>query len=117
MPPRNTSRKCPRCGHVSADNWKTQATFGGMECGFEEHADLVAAINVLKPGHARCACEVNGKELSAAGTHRSDSCRRDAAMSAGGIPAISAGTMSSSRVTRGTSRPQRRQRHPRGASP
>jgi putative transposase len=29
-----------------------------VECGFEEHADLVGAINVLRAGHARFACEV-----------------------------------------------------------
>ncbi|HWM65994.1 MAG TPA: hypothetical protein VNO35_05370 [Steroidobacteraceae bacterium] len=28
-------------------------------CGFEENADLIGAINVLRAGHARCACEVS----------------------------------------------------------
>ena len=27
VPPRNTSRTCPCCGHVSADNRKTQSRF------------------------------------------------------------------------------------------
>ena len=74
VPPQNTSRTCPCCGHVSADNRQTQARFVCVECGFEENADLVGAINVLRAGHARFACEVSGAAMSpAAGTHRSDS--------------------------------------------
>ena len=73
VPPRNTSRTCPSCGHVSADNRQTQARFACVECGFEGNADVVGAINVLRAGHARLACEVNGAVMpSAAGTHRSD---------------------------------------------
>jgi len=74
VPPQNTSRTCPCCGHVSADNRPTQAQFECVECGFEGNADVVGAINVLRAGHARLACEVNGAVMpSAAGTHRSDS--------------------------------------------
>ncbi len=74
VPPRNTSRTCPCCGHVSEANRKSQARFVCMACGFEEHADLVGAINVLRAGHARLACEVSGAVMPpAAGTHRSDS--------------------------------------------
>ncbi|CUB08047.1 RNA-guided endonuclease InsQ/TnpB family protein [Tepidiphilus thermophilus] len=74
VPPQNTSRTCPCCGHVSADNRQTQARFLCVECGFEENADLVGAINILRAGHARCACEVSGAVMPpAAGTHRSAS--------------------------------------------
>ncbi|WP_419688134.1 RNA-guided endonuclease InsQ/TnpB family protein [Burkholderia theae] len=74
VPPRNTSRTCPRCSYVSAGNRRTQSRFECMECGFEENADVVGAINVLRAGHARCACEVSDAVRSpAAGTHRSDS--------------------------------------------
>ncbi|MDD1649058.1 MAG: transposase [Methylococcaceae bacterium] len=74
VPPQNTSRACPCCGHVSADNRQTQARFACIACGFEENADLVGAINVLRAGHARFACEVSDAVGSpAAGTHRSDS--------------------------------------------
>ena len=74
VPPRNTSRTCPYCGHISADNRQTQARFACVECGFEENADVVGAINVLRAGHARLACEVSGAVMPpAAGTHRSDS--------------------------------------------
>ena len=74
VPPQNPSRTCPCCGHVSADNRQTQARFACVECCFEENADLVGAINVLRAGHARFACEVSDAVGSpAAGTHRSDS--------------------------------------------
>ena len=56
VPPRNTSRTCPACRQVSADNRQTQVRFACVECGFEENADLVGAINVLAAGHAVLAC-------------------------------------------------------------
>ena len=73
VPPRNTSRTCPACGHVSAESRRTQERFACVECGFEENADLVGAINVLRAGHARLACEVSGAARPpAAGTHRGE---------------------------------------------
>ena len=60
VPAQNTSRICLGCGHVSAENRPTQAEFRCVKCGFEENADLVAAVNVLRAGHARLACQVNG---------------------------------------------------------
>lgn len=83
VPAKNTSRTCPCCGHVSADNRQTQARFACVKCGYENHADLVGAINVLRRGeamlrnegqdHARIACEVSGATRPpAAGTHRSE---------------------------------------------
>lgn len=62
VPPQNTSRTCPWCGHVSGDNRRSQAEFACVACGFTENADLVGAINILRAGHARLACEVNGHE-------------------------------------------------------
>ena len=74
VPPQNTSRTCPCCDHVSADNRRMQSRFECVACGFKENADLVGAINVLRAGHARCACEVSDAARSpAAGTRRSDS--------------------------------------------
>ncbi|MCK0506255.1 RNA-guided endonuclease InsQ/TnpB family protein [Aromatoleum anaerobium] len=67
VPPRNTSRTCPCCGHVSADNRQTQARFLCVECGFEENADVVGAINVLRAGHARLACADTSPEVRASG--------------------------------------------------
>ena len=54
--PRNTSRTCLSCGHVSAQNRQTQARFACVACGFEENADLVGAINILAAGDAVLAC-------------------------------------------------------------
>jgi len=59
VPPQNTSRTCPVCGHISKDNRQTQANFVCVECGYENNADVVGAINILRAGHARLACEVN----------------------------------------------------------
>lgn len=56
VPPQNTSRRCPACGHVSAENRQTQARFLCVECGFEENADVVGAINILARGHRVAAC-------------------------------------------------------------
>ena len=56
VPPRNTSRTCPACGHVSAENRRSQARFACVECGYENNADLVGAINVLERGHRLLAC-------------------------------------------------------------
>ncbi len=61
-------------GHVSAENRQTQAQFLCVACGFEDNADVVGAINILRAGHARFARAVNGAVMpSAAGIHRSDS--------------------------------------------
>jgi len=56
VPPRNTSRTCPCCGHVAAENRQTQAKFACVACGDENHADLVGALNVLAAGYAVLAC-------------------------------------------------------------
>ncbi len=70
VPPHHTSQTCPDCGHVSRDNRKTQANFACVACGYEENADLVGAINILRAGRAQLACEVNDAvRSSAAGTH------------------------------------------------
>jgi putative transposase len=85
--PRNTSRICPACRHIAAENRKTQAKFECVECGFAENADLTAAINILRAGHARLACQVNGAVMpSATGTHRSDQPHIE--VSAVGIPVL-----------------------------
>lgn len=54
--PKNTSRTCPCCGHVSAGNRKTQALFACVACGHEANADHVGALNVLAAGHAVIVC-------------------------------------------------------------
>ncbi|MBU2053390.1 MAG: transposase [Proteobacteria bacterium] len=56
VPPRNTSRTCPACGYVSAENRQTQARFACVECGYENNADLAGAINISERGHRLLAC-------------------------------------------------------------
>ncbi|MGL6070408.1 zinc ribbon domain-containing protein [Craterilacuibacter sp.] len=75
VPPHHTSQTCPNpaCGHISKLNRQTQALFKCVECGYENHADTVGAINILRAGYARLACEVSGAAMPpAAGTHRSE---------------------------------------------
>jgi putative transposase len=50
--PRDTSRTCPSCGHVSAGN-RHGAVFRCQRCGHEAHADINAAENILQAGRAR----------------------------------------------------------------
>ena len=60
VPAQNTSRTCPCCGQVSADNRQTQARFVCVKCGYENNADLVGAINILARGHRVLACGEGG---------------------------------------------------------
>ena len=59
VPPQNTSRTCPACSYISTENRRTQAEFRCVECGFEENADVVGALNILRAGLARLACQAN----------------------------------------------------------
>ena len=52
VPPQNTSRKCPECQHIAAENRKTQAKFVCVECGFRAPADYVGAVNIKEAGFA-----------------------------------------------------------------
>ena len=51
--PRPTSQRCSQCGHVAAENRVTQATFHCQRCGHEAHADINAAVNILRAGRAQ----------------------------------------------------------------
>ncbi len=54
--PKNTSRRCPECGHTAKENRLTQADFICVACGYAADADITAAGNILRAGHARLAC-------------------------------------------------------------
>ena len=56
VPAHNTSRLCPLCDHVAAENRRTQAVFKCVACGYENHADVVGAMNILARGHRVLAC-------------------------------------------------------------
>jgi putative transposase len=67
--PKNTSRKCSVCGHTAKENRKTQADFVCVLCGHTDDADVNAAKNILRAGHALLACQANDLKISsAAGT-------------------------------------------------
>jgi putative transposase len=51
VPPHNTSRTCPCCGHIAKENRQTQAQFLCVDCGYENNADVVGAINILERGY------------------------------------------------------------------
>ena len=69
--PRHTSQTCCECGHVSADNRRSQARFACLACGHLDNADVNAARNILAAGHAAIACgELANGPLDEAGTHR-----------------------------------------------
>ena len=100
VPPQNTSRTCPRCKHVSADNRQTQARFACVQCGFEENADGVGAINILsrgikiwreKGGTRPDGLWIEPQWRSEAGTHRSDSGAAQPHLSTVGISGLQAG--------------------------
>jgi len=44
--PRNTSRTCPKCGHVDKANRKSQSLFSCVSCGHAGPADTIAAVNI-----------------------------------------------------------------------
>ena len=64
--PKHTSQECPACGHTHKDNRKEQAVFKCVECGYENNADVVGAINIKTRGLRGLACEVNGAVMPSA---------------------------------------------------
>jgi putative transposase len=62
--PQNTSRKCPACGYIAAENRKSQAKFVCGGCGFSAHADFVSALNIREAGLASLACSLSSGEVS-----------------------------------------------------
>ena len=58
VPAYDTSRTCPiqDCRCVSSDNRKTQTKFKCINCGYENNADIVGAINILERGYRLLAC-------------------------------------------------------------
>jgi len=65
VPAHNTSRTCPCCAHVAKENRKTQVRFACVSCGYENHADVVGAINILERGQRSLACADSSPEVRA----------------------------------------------------
>jgi putative transposase len=69
--PAYTSQACSDCGHIHPDNRKSQSEFLCQSCGLTLNADLNAAINISRAGHAQLACQATGAVMPAAtGTSR-----------------------------------------------
>lgn len=77
VPAHYTSQTCPACGHVSADNRKTQARFVCVDCGHEENADVVGAMNVLARGHRVAACGEDVRRAKVARPKRAASAKQE----------------------------------------
>jgi putative transposase len=58
--PRHTSQRCSKCGHIAAENRLTQAKFECQACGYVDHADVNAAVNILRAGRAQQASACAG---------------------------------------------------------
>ena len=61
--PRNTSRTCPSCGHISKANRPTRDDFRCESCGYAGAADYIAAINIAFRGQVNGPI-VAGKHLT-----------------------------------------------------
>jgi putative transposase len=57
VPAPNTSRTCAACGHCAAENRPSQAVFACAACGHTAHADVNAAVNILRAGLAHQAAQ------------------------------------------------------------
>lgn len=57
--PQYTSQKCPPCSNIDSKNRLSQSQFKCRKCNYENHADLVGALNILAAGLAAIACQAN----------------------------------------------------------
>ncbi|CAM3336930.1 transposase [Polaromonas hydrogenivorans] len=64
VPAHYTSQTCPCCGHIAKANRQTQAKFECVDCGYENHADVVGAMNILARGYRAAACGEDGSGRS-----------------------------------------------------
>jgi len=55
--PAHTSQICAACGFTHAGNRKSQAVFQCIECGHRDHADVNAAVNILRRNTASMGVE------------------------------------------------------------
>jgi putative transposase len=60
VPAHYTSQTCPCCGHIAKENRQTQAKFECVDCGYQNHADVVGAMNILARGYRVAACGEDG---------------------------------------------------------
>ena len=89
VPAQHTSQTCPACAHVSKDNRQTQAKFLCVDCGYENHADVAGAINILERGYRLLACGEPAQSGRSKKQEPAEATRRSS-RSAVGIPVLSA---------------------------
>ncbi len=77
VPAHYTSQTCPACGHVAKENRQTQARFACVDCGHEENADVVGAMNVLARGHRVAACGEDVRRAKVARPKRAASAKQE----------------------------------------
>jgi transposase len=63
--PRDTSRTCPKCGHIDKGNRTARGLFLCRLCGHFDHADVVGATNIAAAAKVAWR-EVAEKRLTAA---------------------------------------------------
>jgi putative transposase len=69
--PQYTSQTCPECGHVAKENRVKQAKFKCLACGHTDHADVNAALNILRLGQSqRGAAQAAEREVPSETTSR-----------------------------------------------
>lgn len=54
--PAYTSQTCAECGAISRESRKSQSAFECVACGHADNADVNAARNIIRAGHAQRAC-------------------------------------------------------------
>ena len=93
--PHHSSQTCINCGHVSAENRKSQAAFACVSCGHAENADIHAAREIRRRGIE--ALNAEGLSVSACGElcagtseagRNSGTPRKDQTPNSDGYPAI-----------------------------
>jgi putative transposase len=70
VPAAYTSQTCSACGSVDAISRESQAAFVCVTCGYREHADVNAAINILRRNTASKLVESAHQRLREARTGR-----------------------------------------------
>ena len=56
---RYSSLRCSCCGYTDKENRKSQSEFVCLQCGYVQHADVNAAMNILTVGQTGMACGSN----------------------------------------------------------
>lgn len=80
VPPAHTSQRCSCCGHVAAENRRSQAVFQCVACGHAENADVNAAKNILAAGRAVWAKQSAAPAACGGDVRRASAKRRRAAL-------------------------------------